>query len=65
MAEPAPQPADARRKRPVQGPASLPERITRPLTQEQLRAPRTDDPWESDEEFDHFLADLAESRSRD
>jgi hypothetical protein len=65
MTEPAPQPADARRKRPVHGPASLPERITRPLTQEQLRALGTDDPWESDEEFDQFLADLAESRSRD
>lgn len=65
MTEPAPQPAGARRGRPTREPVSLPDRITAPLTPEQLRALGTNDPWGSDEEFDKFLADLADSRSRD
>jgi hypothetical protein len=65
MTEPAPQAQDRRRKRPAPKQTSLPDRITRPLTEEQLRALGTGDPWGSDEEFDQFLADLAETRSRD
>jgi len=44
---------------------ALPDRITAPLTPEQLRALGTDDPWGSDEELDSFLADLADTRRRD
>ena len=65
MTEPAPQPAGARRRRPARELATLPDHITGPLTPEQLRALGADDPWGSDEEFDEFLADLAETRGRD
>jgi len=65
MTEPAPQPAGARHERPVHEAVALPDRITAPLTPEQLRALSADDPWGSDEEFDEFLADLADTRSRD
>jgi hypothetical protein len=65
MTEPAPQPAGASRKRPGRGQPTLPERITAPLTPEQLRALGSDDPWGTDEEFEAFLTDLADTRSRD
>jgi hypothetical protein len=65
MSEPAPQPAGASRKRASRERQQLPDRITAPLTPQQLRALGTGDPWGSDEEFDKFLADLADSRSRD
>ncbi len=65
MTEPAPQPAGAPRGRRAHEPVALPDRITAPLTPEQLRALGTDDPWGSDEEFDNFVADLADTRRRD
>ena len=64
MTEPAPQPAGASRRRSDRGQPTLPERITAPLTPEQLRALGGDDPWGSDEEFEAFLADLADTHSR-
>jgi hypothetical protein len=65
MTEPAPQPAGASRRRPGRGQPTLPERITASLTPEQIRALGGDDPRSSDEEFEAFLADLADTRSRD
>jgi len=43
MTEPAPQPASASRKRRGHGQPTLPERITAPLTPEQLRALGSED----------------------
>jgi hypothetical protein len=40
-------------------------RITAPLTAEQIRELGSGDPWGSDEEFEAFLADLADARGRD
>jgi hypothetical protein len=54
-----------RRRHVCRGQPTLPERITAPLTPEQIRALGGDDPWGSDEEFEAFLADLADTRSRD
>jgi hypothetical protein len=65
MTEPAPQPAGASRKRPGRGQSTPPERITAPLTVEQIRELGSDDPWGSDEEFEAFLVDLADTRNRD
>jgi hypothetical protein len=65
MTEPAPQPAGASRKRPGRGQSTLPVRITAPLTAEQIRELGSGDPWGSDEEFEAFLADLADARGRD
>ena len=65
MTERPPQPPGARRGRPARAPNVLPDRITGPLTPDQIRALGTDDPWGSDEEFDKFLADLAETRGQD